>query len=267
MLTFLNSLLEQGAHILMPLPSKIKTNILLLLLELLTPTMIFAEIPSEGLISPQEYITKIFNSPAGSLEIHSWDRYVRKFRRDHHLAVTTGWDQGSWHIGSLGKISDQDFKSAGVDSTVLYTFHIQLEGKFGYYLGTSAGYYTEQIGSRNDEFTPSSMWKLPGVVGGFVYNYDPTGRFKVGTIGYLARLNNLRTRINDESQQLALSAECFEITAGWDAFLTLNWGVQLQWHNRQMWVPKPDNAGGSILDAHLNRASQGLTLGSVYHFL
>lgn len=251
----------------MPLLCKIKPNILLLSLLFVLPFDLFAETPTEGFVNPQEYITKIFNSPAGSLEIHAWDRYVRRFRRDHHLAVTTGWDQGTWHVGSVGQVKDQDFKSAGIDSTIIYTFHIQIEGKAGYYLGTSAGYYSEQRDHRNDQFTPSSMWKLPGVVAGLVYNYDPTGRIKVGAIGYLGRLNNLRTRIGDESQQLALSAECFEMTVGWDAFFTLNWGLHLQWHNRRMWLPKPEAAAGYLVDANLNRSSQGLTLGSVYHFL
>ena len=251
----------------MPTSSKIKMNILLFLLIFTCPLRLFAAEPRLDLPNPQEYLTKILTPEDGGLEIHAWDRYVRKFRRDHHLAVTTGWDQGTWHIGKFGTIHDQDYRSAGVDSTVIYTFHIQIEGKAGYYLGTSAGYYGEQWGSRNDLFTPSSMWKLPGVVAGLVYNYDPTGRFQVGGVATLARLNNSRTRINAESEQIAVSAECFELTAGWDAFLTLNWGLQLEWHHRRLWVPKPLEADGKLVDAQMNRTSQGVTVGSVYHFL
>lgn len=251
----------------MPTSSKIKMNILLFLLLFVAPVRIFAAEPKIDLPNPQEYLTKMLSSEDGGLEIHAWDRYVRKFRRDHHLAVVSGWDQGEWHVGRFGNLVDQDFRSAGIDSSLIYTFHIQIEGKFGYYLGTSAGYYEEKRGSRTDDFTPSSMWKMPGVVGGLVYNYDPTGRFKIGGLAYLARLNNMRTRINNESEQVAVSAECFEFTAGWDAFVSLNWGVHLQYHHRRLWVPKPIEASGYLVDAQMNRNSQGGSIGLLYHFL
>lgn len=251
----------------MPTLRKIKMNILLLLLAFTAPLRLLAATPPIDLRNPQEYLTRILAVPDGGLEIHAWNRYVRKFRRDHHLAIVTGWDQGEWHVRKFGTLADQDYKSAGIDSTIIYSFHIHISGKSGYYLGTSAGYYSEQAGSRSDLFTPPSMWKLPGVVAGLVYNYDPTGRFKVGGAAYLGRLNDMRTRINDESETAAVSAECFELTAGWDAFVTLNWGLHLQWHHRRMWVPKPVEAASYLVDAQLDRMSQGVTLGGVYHFL
>lgn len=217
-------------------------------------------------VSPEQL--EAIRLQASSFDMHVWDRYVRRFRRDHHIAVTTGSDRGSWYVGSFGRLQESTFRSEGVDSTFQYTFHIQISGKSGYYLGTSTGYFAELRKRRDDDFGPSSMWKLPGLVAGLVYNYDPTGRFFAGGEGYLSRVNQLETRDSKgESQTISVTGESFDFLCGWDKFVSLNWGIRTQYYNRQMWIPPPKNAETYPVDARLRRTSQGVTIGGVYHFL
>lgn len=201
-------------------------------------------------------------------DAHVWDRYIRKFRRDHHIAVISGWNGGLWNIGSFGRVQDSNFQSEGIDTSVQYSFHLQIKGKFGYYLGSSTGYYAEYRQRHDNDFGPSSMWKLPGIVAGIAYNYNPTGRFLVGSEAYLSRIVRLETRESSgESESIAVTGETFDLTIGWDKFVSLTWGIRLQAYDRKMWVPKPKEAEGYLVDAKIGRTSRGVSLGTVYHFL
>ncbi|MCX6125571.1 MAG: hypothetical protein NTV34_12630 [Proteobacteria bacterium] len=201
-------------------------------------------------------------------DAYIWDRYVRKFRRDHHIAVSSGFDRGMWHVGSFGRLQETSHNSEGVDTTIQYSFHLQIIAKFGYYLGTSSGYYAELRRRHDDDFGPSSMWKLPGIAAGLVHNYDPTGRFYAGTEVYLSRIVRLESvNTSGESETIAVTGESFDIMYGWDKFVSLNWAIRIQAHDRRMWVPAPMESEGYPVDARLRRVSKGLTLGALYHFL
>lgn len=246
-----------------------KSNILLKLLifSALITTLcpLYGAEPTET-VSEDQLQTLRFQ--ANAEDIHIWDRYVRRFRRDHHLAVTSGWDRGTWHLGSFGRLIDIAEKSEGVDSTFQYSFHLHIFGKFGYYLGSSAGYYAEMRLRGDNDFGPSSMWKLPGLVAGLVYNYDATGRFFLGTDIYLSRIVRLETRnIEGDSQTIAVTGETIDFVTGWDKFVSLSWGIRFQAYDRRLWVPAPREAAGHPVDARIKRTSRGASVGTVYHFL
>jgi hypothetical protein len=201
-------------------------------------------------------------------EIHKWDRYVRRFRRDHNLSVFHSFDQGYWNVGSFGQIQNEDFISRGVSSLIQYTFHIQLVSKFGYYLGSNAGYFVELEQQDDRDFGPASYWILPGLLGGIVYNYDSTGRVFVGGSANLSRILSLKTIDTHKTpQSITVTGEIFELATGWERFVTLNLALKLQYSARRMWVPKPKNAESLPVDAKINYESRTLGLGITYHFL
>ncbi len=201
-------------------------------------------------------------------DIHKWDRYVRRFRRDHHLVASMGYEKGYWHVGSFGRIADESFVSRGIDASIQYTFHIQLISKFGYYLGTGGGYYLELEKRDERDFGPSSMWRLPGLIVGLVYNYDSAGRVFADFSGYLSRVTELATANTlGESETISVTGESFDFHVGWDRFLSLNSALRLQYTSQQMWVPSPKNADKYALNAHLKRKSNGGSIGYVFHFL
>jgi len=196
-----------------------------------------------------------------------WDRYVRRFRRDHHIAFNLGWDRGRWNVGSFGRVRDHQFKSEGIDATVQYSFHLQIYGKFGYYLGSSGGYYSE-FRRRDDDFGPSSMWKLPGIAAGLAYNFSSSDRLLLGGEAYLSRIVRLESRDETgESVTIAVTGETYDVTATWDKFIALTWGVRVMAYERKIWVPRPKAVAGYPLDAKVSRTSRGVSLGTIYHFL
>ena len=201
------------------------------------------------------------------VEIEQWDRYIRKFRRDHHLSLITSYDRGSWDVRHFGPVDDQSFVSTGIETTLEYTFHIQIIGRFGYSLGTSAGYMFERAGSKDERFTPASAWKLPGLVGQLVYNIDPAARIFVGGAAYLARFNGFRVVQDDGSDdRAALTAEAFSFQTGIDLFYTINSGVRFFYNRQLMMINRLDDSN-YLSNAHLIRNSQGGGIGAVYHFL
>ena len=203
-----------------------------------------------------------------NVSIGEWDRYVRKFRRDHHLSVLTSYDRGTWKVGRFGDIVNENFASEVIDMEIQYTFHIQILGRFGYSLGTSGGYFYERLGKKSDQFSPSSGWKLPGLVAEVVYNLDASARIFSGCEFYLTRLNNIGTRYRDGSaDQAALTAETYEFHTGVDWFYVLNSGIKFFYYERLMWIPKPQDASGYLSDARLSRTSRGAGIGVIYHFL
>ena len=44
-------------------------------------------------------------------ETDRWERYVRRFRRAHNVAFTSGYDRGTWNIGKFGDVVGTQEKS------------------------------------------------------------------------------------------------------------------------------------------------------------
>jgi hypothetical protein len=247
--------------------SKIKAFVSLSLCVLSVSSLSSAiEAPPDAGFSPREI--EILGIHSQHFDVHTWDRYVRKFRRAHQLSFVSGYDEGAWRVSQFGRASDTDFSTRGVDAIVQYSYHVPLINRFGYLLGTSVGYYREVQPRRAEDFAGSSAWKLPGLVAGFVFNYGSTGRVMAGGEAYLSRLTRLES-INEDNDNvtIAVTAETIDLTMAWDRFVTLNWGVRLQGHYRKMWVPRPVDATQYAVNAKIARDSRGVSLGVVHHFL
>lgn len=206
--------------------------------------------------------------PGGGLAIHVWDRYVRRFRRDHNLSLSLGYAQAKWDVQKFGDHQDRTYFADHERILAEYTFHILISGKTGYFLGTSGGYTYSRQNKLDDEFQPSSSWLLPGVRAGISYNYDPSGRFFAGIGAQLERFNDLRThRLTGEWQNAALTGESLEAFIGVDLFFALDMAVHFAWVDTMTFFPKPADAGDFLVNARLTRRSQGAELGLLYHFL
>ncbi len=212
--------------------------------------------------------TDVSVEPGGGLALHVWDRYVRRFRRDHNLSVSLGYQAVNWKIQRFGDITDKSYKGAQNSLVVDYTFHILLSGKTGYFLGSSTGFVYAKPDKINDEFQPSTSWLLPGVRAGLAYNYDPSGRIFAGMGAQLERFNGLRThRINGEWEPASLTGETFQIFAGIDLFLIMDTAVHLAVVNNSTAFQKPADAGDFLVNARITRRAQGVELGLLMHFL
>jgi hypothetical protein len=200
-------------------------------------------------------------------ETDRWERYVRRFRRAHNVAFTSGYDQGTWNIGKFGDVVGTQVKSSGVDLTFQYSYHAQLFQKFGYYLGSSGGYFGELLKRKSNEVGPSSAWKLPGIVGGFVFCFDPRWRMMLGIDAYLSRYTKITSTENGEDIEISMSSETVDLLFSLDYFVSLNWGVRSTVYDRKNWLPRPFDSEIYPTNAKISRNSRGATLGMVFHFL
>jgi hypothetical protein len=212
--------------------------------------------------------TDVSTEPGGGLALHVWDRYVRRFRRDHNLSTSIGYQSVDWDIQRFGDYTDRTYKSTQTSLVVDYTFHILLSGKTGYFLGSSFGYVYAKPDKIDDEFQPSTSWLLPGVRAGLAYNYDPSGRIFAGMGAQLERFNGLRTRrIAGDWQPASSTGESFQIYAGIDLFFTLDTAIHFTIVENSTIFQKPADAGDFLVNARMRRRAQGAELGLLIHFL
>jgi hypothetical protein len=210
----------------------------------------------------------LFFDETSGLEIHVWDRYVRRFRRDHNLAISIGFGSARWDVSHFGDLQDRAYRTNQTSITAEYTFHILIGGKTGYFLGSNGGYIATKSDKLEDEFQPSSSWLLPGIRAGLTYNYDPTGRFFGGVGAQLERFNQLRTRRKTgEWENLAITGETMQVFFGVDLFFTLETALHLAWNDTYTYFPKPAEANDYIVNTKISRRVQSGELGLLYHFL
>lgn len=231
-----------------------------------------------GLIGVVFFISSLFsasyaetavNTEAdGGLALHVWDRYVRRFRRDHNIGISTGYQTARWNVQRFGDLKDEKYRADQTSFMVDYTFHILISGKTGYFLGTSGGYVYTKPDEIDDEFQPSTSWLLPGVRAGIAYNYDPSGRFFAGVGAQLERFNALRTRRDTgEWQAASMTGESFQFFVGVDLFFVLDTAIHLTWIESNTIFPRPVESETYLVDVKMTRHTQGGELGLVYHFL
>ena len=202
------------------------------------------------------------------LALHVWDRYVRRFRRDHNISLSLGYASAKWDVQSFGDYQGKSYRTDQNSVVAEYTFHILISGKTGYYLGTSSGYVFARRNKLDDEFQPASSWLLPGIRAGIVYNYDPSGRIFAGVGAQLERFNDLKThRINGEWQSASLTGESLQMIAGVDLFFALETAIHFAWVDTKTLFQKPAASSNFLVNARLTRRAQGAELGLLYHFL
>ena len=188
----------------------------------------------------------------GGLALHVWDRYVRRFRRDHNISLSIGYASARWDNQSLGDYEGKNYRTDQNSIVAEYTFHILISGKTGYYLGTSGGYVFTRPNRLDNEFQPSSSWLLPGVRAG----------------AQLERFNDLKThRASGVWQSASLTGESLQMTVGVDLFFALETALHLAWVDTVTYFPRPADASDFLVNARLTRRVQGGELGLLYHFL
>ena len=211
---------------------------------------------------------QVVTEPGGGLALHVWDRYVRRFRRDHNLSLAVGFQYVTWTVQRFGDFTDKTYQSDQASVILDYTFHILISGKTGYFLGSSAGYIYAKPDKLDNEFQPATSWLLPGVRAGLAYNYDPSGRLFAGFGAQLERFNGLRThRISGAWQSAHLTGETYQLYAGIDLFFALDTAVHFTLVSNTTVFQKPADAGDLLVNARLSRRSQGAELGLLMHFL
>lgn len=198
--------------------------------------------------------------------IRDWDQSVLGFRKEHNFSYIVGPMSGQWRVKHFNNQVNQTYKDTGWLSKVRYSYHEQLYEGFGYYLGTSAGYWQTTGGSGSVKVDSATM--LPGVVAGFSLNLTPGFRFVTGIEYYLERWNSLAEDDDEgEDSRVSITARALEWMIGFDVFFKLKWGVRFEGHRRRVEYVRPDDVAGKPVNILIERQDQAFAIGLVYHLM
>lgn len=199
---------------------------------------------------------------------HTWERFVRKFRRDHHFALIGQYFRGYWHLNHVGESIDQKFNSVGQSYRFQYTFHLQIYKKFGYFLGSEIGYSVDQ--SKIDaSYRPVDSLCFPGALIGIVYNFSPPHRILTQIGASLERFDDItfENPNSTERQSVSLHMTSFEWSTSYDYFFSLSWGLRGSYGKRLSYFDRPIGWEGKTIDISLKRQDDVYGIALIHHFL
>ncbi len=198
-------------------------------------------------------------------EVHEWERYVRRFRKDHNLNFSILEFQDIWKVGKLAELENEEFKIYRTSVRFQYMFHIALYKKFGYFIGSGASLslFSKSADSR---LSIGTAVGFPGVLAGFVQNFSPNHRLLLISELFLERFDKLTTQ-KDENNQLSASFKTIHASLAYDYFLTLYMAARIEAAYEFSYYSKPANSTDKVVDASLKRQSLAIGLGLSYHIL
>ena len=200
-------------------------------------------------------------------ELHRWERFVRRFRRDHNFSLALGVGSASWQVEKFGTIQGRRYDNTSLFSLMRFAYHVQLVRGFGYFLGSTVGYNYETADSRRP-FRPTSAIRFPGVLGGLVMNFTPSLRAGVGGDIYLERHDGVQERDRiDPDPEISFNMQVFELHAFFDIFYSINWALRISGGGRYMQFFKPRESKGLDIDGNIKKSDQFLGLGFVFHLI
>lgn len=197
-----------------------------------------------------------------------WQGYVREFRSEHNFSVAMGMAKSKWLIKPSSWTDDIRPTTKAFYAKVQYSFHIPFWRGFGYFLGSSFGSIIDN-GREVDGFKPTSVFMLPGILGGFIANISANLRLGLAVDSYLERVDGISWLDEGHSTQLSINMMALlDSMAFVDIFYNLNWAFRMEYHLRNVSYTKPESQfKDKVVDAKINRMDSWIGLGLVYHLL
>jgi hypothetical protein len=206
--------------------------------------------------------------------VHIWQRYVRGFRRDHNFSISLGGTSGAWSVDRLGTVFGEDIESTGGFVKARYSFHLPVYRGFGYLLGSSVGYHFESP-DKTLNVIPVSSVQYPGVSLGAVMNLTPGVRLLFLVDYYLERFEDFAERDGLSSREdgtpddpeISVNMSSLDFVLAVDVFLTLNWGLRIESHQRTTKYERPKESFSHPTNAALSKKDRWFGVGAVYNLL
>ena len=200
---------------------------------------------------------------------HLWKHYVGSSRHGHNLGIDLGYTSGSWTVQGFATREEQKYNNSGISIVGSYNYHIPIAySGLGYTVGSSFGYYINDIGTRSD-FSCGDSFLIPGLRTGLTFDFN--SRLRVLGFGhiYLVRHEWMTHYAQVNRTYSRLSATLVAISAGVyvDYFLRIQWGLRAAMVHRNLWYYQPDRAQGKIEGANIKATDTQFSLGVVYHIL
>lgn len=217
------------------------------------------------LCSPSLLRAQELSSETPEVPPSSWGHYVQEFRRNHHFVYGFAGTSGRWEYRHFG--DKKHYTTKGLASKFEYSFRIPFAQKFGYLLGSSVGIqYEEAIDT--PAFNVGTVLRLPGVLGGLIWNPSPQVSLLLTLESYLERIHGFRETSADRPVYLRTSMYAlYDVGAAVEIYSRVFWGVRMEYHRREVRYAPPENARDRVEDIQMRRYDNWLGFGVVYHLL
>lgn len=205
-------------------------------------------------------------------ELNAWDESVRGFRKGHHFSLVSGPTRGRWRIAHFGEDFGEIFSDSGVLTKVVYAYHLQLFRSFGYFLGTSFGYW---INSSVDapRFDIDTSELVPGTLAGLCFNFGPAFRIHAGVSYGIERVKGLGIRSVGEDgaysdfRRVDMTARNLGFYVGFDFFFSLIRSIHFEYSRNELKIVAPLDAVKYDVNVDASKEDNWFALGVSHHIL
>ncbi|MBX9703813.1 MAG: hypothetical protein K2X39_06635 [Silvanigrellaceae bacterium] len=156
--------------------------------------------------------------------------YKALFRPGHHLTFLAGVERSRWRLKADSNSNAQSSTTENISPVVLfrYAYHMHLLGRFGIFLGTTAGYIHQQ--TQRDAFDPNYAVILPSAMFGIVQNFTADERYLIGVEFAAIRYPEMRVTQKESSQRISMAStlDSLDVYGALEHFFTKDLAVSFQ---------------------------------------
>ena len=150
--------------------------------------------------------------------------YDARFRPGHNATILFSLRQSIWSFS----MDETTVSSSGLSSEVFarYAFHVNIFGKLGFFMGSTAGVGNDVTHSR--QIAPGYAIYFPSMTVGFVHDYSRKSRALVGAEYAAIWYPNMRVRINNQQYKVSEIPTTFAFFIGMESVFGKNISLGVQ---------------------------------------
>lgn len=196
-----------------------------------------------------------------------WVDFVGKFREKHNISVMVAAGKTSWSVREFSSLRDQSVQSDSAHIVFRYSFHQQIQGSFGFALGSSLSLVKDSF-RPIDDFKVGLTLRLPGLFAGLVYNINSRWRGILGASVSLERVYGITDESNEPSKVIDISMhpDSASLSVAIDFFWKWKEGLRFVFNADSSAFNPPSGAGDGLLGASLAKSGRWVAVGPIYHF-
>jgi hypothetical protein len=192
-----------------------------------------------------------------------WFRLKRGFRNGHNFSSLIQSENSEWVFKRPAKGDSFNLNQRRHGVIAEYSYHIQTYQKFGFELGTSFG--QSFATSANGQRAKLPLYtRLPGVLGGWVWNLDVKNRIRFHGEYGLESYDGASFLVGDTYQPSSFTMSFLSVKGQYDYFINQEWAMSIGYSSKISKFEKPKDIPrdlDSLLDAEFSSRSQSFVLG------
>jgi hypothetical protein len=192
-----------------------------------------------------------------------WFRLRRGFRKGHNFSSLLQAESIAWVFKRPAKGESFNLNQQRHGVIAEYSYHMQTYMKFGFELGTSFG---QSFAPSNDRarIKLPLYTRLPGVLGGWVWNLDVKNRLRLRGEYGLESYDGASFLVGDTYEPSSFTMSFVAIEGQYDFFINPEWSMSIGYGSKISKFESPKHIPrdlDSLLDAEFSSRSQSFILG------